>query len=129
MSSIPLIYVAGPFRGKTHWEVESNIRRAEEISLRLWKLGVAVFCPHTNTRYFDQEIPDDHVLASLLDILDRCDALFVLKGWENSSGTQEEIKQANFARQPIFYEEVETWEEEIKDYIEDYKETVSLLTS
>jgi len=28
-------------------------RRAEELALRVWRLGcVAVICPHTNTRFF-----------------------------------------------------------------------------
>ena len=36
-----VVYVAGPFRGDSHWDIEQNIRRAEELSLEIWKAGGA----------------------------------------------------------------------------------------
>ena len=97
-----VVYVAGPFRGPNAWAIEQNIRRAEELSLEVWKMGVAAICPHTNTRFF-QGAADDHVwLDGDLEILRRCDAVLLVPGWENSSGTRAEVAQARSQNQPVF---------------------------
>lgn len=81
-----VIYVAGKFSGPNAWEVEKNIRRAEEVSLELWSAGFAVICPHTNTRFFDGALPIKTFLAGDLEILNRCDAIFMLSNWRDSAG-------------------------------------------
>lgn len=53
-----LVYLAGPFRGPTKWDVVQNIRRAESYALEIWKLGAACICPHLNTANFDGALPD-----------------------------------------------------------------------
>jgi len=96
-------FVAGPFRGATAWEVEQNIRTAEEVAYRLWQFeGVAVFCPHTNTRYFDQAIPDEKVLPALRDMIMRCDFVFVTPNWEKSEGARLEVDHAKAHDIPVF---------------------------
>ena len=47
-----LVYIAGPFRGSSAWDIEENIRVAERAALEVWKMGAAALCPHTNTRFF-----------------------------------------------------------------------------
>lgn len=98
-----VIYVAGPFRGRTPWEVEQNVRRAEEISKVLWGLGVFNICPHTMGRFLDREVPDIVILEGTKEILRRCDAVFVLPNSAGSTGTQGEIAEANLLRMPVFY--------------------------
>ena len=56
-----VVYVAGPFRGRDSWEIESNIRRAEALALEVWRAGAAALCPHANTRFF-QGAADDGVM-------------------------------------------------------------------
>lgn len=97
-----VVYVAGPFRGPNSWAIEQNIRRAEELSLEVWRMGVAAICPHTNTRFFQGAAEDKVWLEGDLEILKRCDALILVPGWENSSGTQAEVAQAKASGQPIF---------------------------
>src|SRR4051812_23871364 len=99
-----VIYIAGPFRAENAWEIEQNIRRAEELALACWRAGFAVICPHTNTRFFQGAAPDEVWLEGYIELLKRCDAvLVVLPNWDNSEGTQVEIKTAKESNIPVFY--------------------------
>ena len=48
-----IVYLAGPYRGQTHYDIELNIREAEYVAIKLWQAGYAVICPHKNTAHFD----------------------------------------------------------------------------
>ena len=94
MKAIRVIYIAGPFRAKTQWGIMKNVRKAEDASLKLWKLGYAVICPHTMTQHFQDECPDEVWLNGCLDLLKRCDAIFLVEGWQESEGALAEYKLA-----------------------------------
>ena len=49
---LPVIYIAGPFRAINSWEVEQNIRHAEEVALEVWRSKAVALCPHTMHRFF-----------------------------------------------------------------------------
>jgi len=90
-----VVYVAGPYRGKDNWEIEQNVRRAEEVALRIWRTGQAVaLCPHCETRFFQGAAPDDIWIAGTLELLRRCDAIFLLPGWITSVGARGEQQEA-----------------------------------
>lgn len=97
-----VVYIAGPFRGKSAWDIESNIRRAETIALAAWRAGAAVLCPHTNTRFFQDAAPDDVWLDGDLELLDRCDVVLLTPDWERSSGARAEVEFAIKNDKPIF---------------------------
>ena len=99
-----LIYIAGPFRGRTPWDVEENIRRAERVALAVWQAGAAALCPHTNTRFFNGAAPDDIFLRGTMEMLRRSDAVFLTYGWPDSKGTIAEIDEAFSRNLPIFDE-------------------------
>ena len=100
-----LIYIAGPFRAENAWEVERNIRRAEEMAFRVAsETGAAFVCPHTNSRFFDGTIHGRYWLDATLEIMRRCDAVMVLPGHESSEGTLGEIAEATRLGIPVFYE-------------------------
>lgn len=94
MQFVKVIYVAGPFRATTQWRIMQNVKRAEDVSLKLWKLGYAVICPHTMTQHFQDECPDEVWLKGCLELMTRADAIYLLKGWENSEGSIAELKIA-----------------------------------
>lgn len=106
-----VIYIAGPFRGKNSWEVESNIRVAETLALDVWRSGFAAICPHANTRFFDGAAPDNVWLDGDLEILKRCDAILLTKNWEQSKGATKEMQFAKALNMPVYY----TLEELIND--------------
>lgn len=97
-----VVYVAGPFRGPNHWEVEQNVRRAEELALLAWREGFAVLCPHTNTRFFDGAAEDRVWLEGDLEMLRRCDAVLMVPGWERSRGATAERAEAIKCEIPVF---------------------------
>lgn len=105
-----VVYVAGPFRGKNAWEVENNIRRAEELAFKVWEMGVAAICPHCNGRFFSGTLTDSTWLDGDLEIMRRCDAVILAPGWEKSEGTAAEIKEASSKGIPIFYNVGELFE-------------------
>jgi hypothetical protein len=98
-----LVYIAGPFRGKDSWEMENNIRRAEELALKVWQTGfAAALCPHSNTRFFQGAAPDGVWLAGDLLMLSKCDAMVLTTDWRRSAGSVKEVKFALQNDIPIF---------------------------
>lgn len=111
-----VIFVGGPFRGKSAWEVEQNIRRAEALALEVWKLGAVAICPHTNTRFFDKELPDEVFLDGIIEILKRCDAMVLTEDWERSTGARNEVRECGLNNIPVFVgrKELARWLKEIR---------------
>lgn len=106
-----VIYIAGPFRAANTWLIESNIRRAETLALKVWALGAAAVCPHANTRFYQGILPDKTWLDGDLEILRRCDAIMLAPRWEKSSGTLAEIELARDIGMPVFetLEKLKEW--------------------
>ncbi|MHC4643948.1 MAG: DUF4406 domain-containing protein [Planctomycetota bacterium] len=89
-----LIYIAGRFRERIAWELERNVRRAEEAAFRVAELGGFPIIPHANSRYFHGTISDEFWLEGYLELVGRCDAVFLLKSWESSAGAVLEYNEA-----------------------------------
>lgn len=113
-----VVYVAGPFRANNSWEVEKNIRRAEELSLSVWLEGMAAICPHANTRFFDGAAPDNIWLTGDLAILRKCDAVLMTEDYLKSKGACIERQEALQLRIPVFYslESLVLWKNEDHAY-------------
>lgn len=111
-----LIYVAGPYRANTPSEMLDNIRRAEVVAKSVWRMGHAAICPHLNSAFFDGVASDKNFLAGTMMMLDSCDGLVKVEGWEKSIGTLEEITYAQQADIAVFNDVEElfdaVWEEE-----------------
>lgn len=102
-----LLYLAGPYRAGNGRTVRANIRAAEEWAVKLWRMGYVVFSPHLNTAFMDGECSDETWLEGDLVILERCDLMAVLPGWEDSFGTNQEIvrmgNQNRSERRSVFF--------------------------
>ena len=101
-----VIYVAGAYRGGSYNSTFQNIMRAREIAQGLWYKGWAVICPHTNSLFMDNKDggSPEIFLPGDLEILRRCDAIYMLKGWEQSEGAMAELKLAKETGLEIYYE-------------------------
>lgn len=97
-----VVFVAGPYRAETPWEVEENVRDAERWALEIWRHGAAALCPHTNTRYFDKALPDEVFLDGIMEMLRRCDGLFLTDRWHVSDGARREKREAERLGLPVF---------------------------
>lgn len=101
VSKIPVVYVAGPFRGPNAWEIEQNVRRAEALALEVWKNGCAAICPHANTRFYQGAAPDEVWLDGDLAIIAKCDAILMMPDWSRSTGATAEHAFAIYHGVPI----------------------------
>lgn len=97
-----VIYVAGPFRADNAWDIEQNVRRAEELGLAVWRLGAAAIIPHTNSRFFSGAAPDSVWLEGDLAILAKCDAVILTETWRRSAGARAEEQYARELGLPVF---------------------------
>lgn len=107
-----LVYIAGAFRAPNPWLVEQNIRIAEEWMMEIWKLGAAGICPHSMGRFTDKALQDNLVLAGTLELMKRCDGVFMVpETWKQSSGAILERQEALKVGIPVFYDikELKAW--------------------
>lgn len=102
---LPLIYVAGPYRAATRDDIARNIDAARVVGISAAALGWFPVIPHANTAHMELDLPglgDDFWLAGTLEMMERCDAVVLVPGWQNSAGTRGEIIRAEELGIPIF---------------------------
>ncbi len=111
VDAMKLIYVAGPYRGRTPWAIEQNVRRAEELALTVCAMGAVGVAPHCMWRYYQGQFQDEYWLEAGLEVMRRCDAVALVDGWETSSGTKAEIDRARLYGMPVFghLEDLSDW--------------------
>uniref|UniRef100_A0A6M3LAX0 DUF4406 domain-containing protein n=1 Tax=viral metagenome TaxID=1070528 RepID=A0A6M3LAX0_9ZZZZ len=104
-----VIYVAGKYTSSSEWGLYQNIHHAREVAHRLWDEGWAVICPHSNTSFFGGEYANHHIDREIwikgdLEILSRCDAIYMLNNWQKSRGAIDELKLAEELGLEVYYE-------------------------
>lgn len=106
-----VIYIIGPFRAKTAWDIECNVRRAEALALEVAKLGAMPLCPHTNTRFFDGQLTAQFWLDGTMELARRCDAAICVTWWALSAGSRDEVRDFQDRGLPVFFkiEELAAW--------------------
>lgn len=114
------IYIAGPMRGKPYF----NFPAFDSARDALQQQGLKVISPADLDRAvgFDPEVLGSEYDwndlnkcdFSLMDAIQRdvgalqqCDAIFMLRGWESSTGARAEKALAEWMRLEVFYEENE----------------------
>ncbi len=101
-----IVYVAGAYRDSGYNGVWENIMQARIVARQLWSIGFVAICPHTNTIMMDgEDISPDTFLEGGLEILRRCDAIFMLSGWEKSAGAAREWELAKELDLPVIYQD------------------------
>jgi len=97
-----VIYIAGPYRAPSEWQVVQNIRRAEALALAVWQMGAACICPHKNTALLGGAADDSVWLEGDLELLRRCDAVLCMPDWQASAGARGEVDLARRMNMPVF---------------------------
>ena len=100
--TLPLIYIAGPFRGPTPYDVHRNVCAAESWGLTVARLGGYPVIPHTMTQHFDKQLTDEFWLEGTMEMLRRCDAVILMDSWRRSTGAQAEATEARRLKIPVF---------------------------
>jgi hypothetical protein len=105
-----VIYIAGKYRDERgEFYVRCNIREAERAALFVWQFGGVALCPHKNTAGLGgaHGIPDKTWLDGDLELLHRCDAIWLLPGWEESKGARVEKDFARALLIPILVDQAD----------------------
>lgn len=115
-------YVIGPYRAKTHYEVQQNIEVATRVAARLWGLGYAVFCPHMNSAHFSGAAPEKNFLVGGLAWLQHADVAVVLPYHGGSEGSRAEIELCLSQHIKLFYlgRGASVWEA-LLNYVREYE--------
>jgi hypothetical protein len=100
-----LIYVAGPYGDALRCNRKINIARAEFVGVALCHLGFTPIIPHKLFEGWEAYgwAPRDFY-AMDLHILNRCQAICMVVGWQLSKGSQIEFKYAEDQQIPVIYE-------------------------
>lgn len=120
MSTIPLIYVAGPFRGATPLDVRRNVEAARDLGLRVAQCGGYPMIPHTMTAEFDKQLTDQFWLDGTMEMLRRCDAIILLPTWKQSTGAKAEAEEAR-TRMPTFHTDFDGWSDVFARWVAAWK--------
>lgn len=102
---IPVLYVAGKYRGATREAVAANIDKARQVGVLAAAFGWYPLIPHCNTAHMEDALPeagDAFWLGGTLEVMTRCDALVLVPGWEASEGAQAEIAEADRLHIPVY---------------------------
>lgn len=103
---LPVVYIAGPYRAATPAGIELNIQAARSLGLQAVRRGWAPIIPHCNFALLDlvdPNIGDSFWLAATMEHMRRSDAVLLVPGWQNSSGTQAEVREAHRLNIPVFH--------------------------
>ena len=98
------VYVAGKYRGKNSNEVFNNILAARRCAEIIAERGDFPVCPHMNGMFMDGIQDDAFWLKGTLELMEKCDVVWAMKGWSASEGARGEIERALELGMPVFYE-------------------------
>lgn len=98
-----VVYIAGPYRAPTQWQIEQNIFNARAVGVTVARLGAMPLIPHSNTAHMDGIADDQFWLDGTLELCRRCDALVTVLGWTDSSGAKAEVAETLALGKPVFH--------------------------
>lgn len=102
-----IVYVIGPFRGKTPWDVHQNVSNAEKLGFKVAQAGAMPLIPHKNTEHFDGLLTDDFWIEGTKELLRRCDAAITVSAididWTCSAGSRGEVLEFERLGRPVFH--------------------------
>ena len=105
-----LAYISGPYRADTLYGVAENIRKAEAVAIKFWKLGYGVITPHKNTAFMDGVVDDVMWILGDCEMIRRFrpdygDIVVMMPDWEKSKGAKIEHELAKSLGLEIVYEQ------------------------
>jgi hypothetical protein len=102
---LKVIYVAGKYNDERgEWYIVCNIREAERAAQFIWLNGGVAICPHMNTSLWGGLCSWETWIQGDLEILSRCDAIYMLPNWITSEGAKQELEFAMKRNIPVLYD-------------------------
>lgn len=107
-----LIYIAGPYSAPTPDGIKANCDRARACGRNVASVpGCFPLIPHQLGAAIEDIGDYAYWIAATLEVMRRCDAVFVVYPHATSKGTHGEIEEAKRLRMPVFYvpEDLASW--------------------
>lgn len=96
-------FIGGPYSSKYGWFGRvSNILRMARYKYHILKMGYVPVAPNVIYCLLSHLQPREYWLEGTQKLLRQCDVLFLIPGWESSSGARAEHDLAASNNQPIF---------------------------
>ncbi|MDO9557248.1 MAG: DUF4406 domain-containing protein [Coriobacteriia bacterium] len=90
-----VVYIIGPYKAPDVAGVRENIETAELAGCALMREGYDVVVPHALSKIDGHgEFDDPRWVDATMNLMERCDRVAVLPGWEHSTGSLDEIARA-----------------------------------
>ena len=99
----PLIYISCSYNSANSWVRERSIREAEYESYLTWQNGAIAICPYLTTKFFYDLFPEETIFNGFIEIMLRCDAVYMCNYWEGFKESTTERKIALEHRIPVLY--------------------------
>ena len=122
MSKRRLVYIAAPYSPPASWPrwkkrlfgklaIQNNVQKARAHARDVAAAGGFPITPHLVDQGIESIGPYEFWCAGLLDLMHRCDGVYAPPGWEQSKGALAEIRAADRALLPVFYDlkELQRW--------------------
>jgi hypothetical protein len=115
----PRLYICGAYTAPTWPEIRANIKAARIVGGELNLLGYTYsVVPHSMGRGMEGSLTPQEWYDFTLGEMMTCDAVYVMRGFRASTGSQNEILHAARANMPIVYahepERLDTFLRELK---------------
>src|SRR4030066_2171198 len=102
-----VVYIIGPFRASTQWDIAKNVQNAEKLGLEVAKLGAMPLIPHKNAENFNGLLNDDFWIEGTKELLRRADAAITVEAlgidWTKSVGSVGEVGEMHRLDRPTFH--------------------------
>lgn len=108
-----LVYLAGKYIDTATYLVQRNIHLSQQYAQEIALLGAFPVSPHLCSQNMDGIQNYQWWCDTTMELMRRCDAVFMLPNYQDSNGALAELKEAKDRGMPVFW-----WLHEIKGWID-----------
>lgn len=100
-----LIYIAGKYTAPSRCAIQANIQAAREAADQVARMGAFPVTPHLLGQGLEDAGDEQFWYDGTLALMLRCDAIYLVRGWDESKGAREFLARAKEKGLPFFVSE------------------------